>query len=114
MAAKDVLRDAVAEAIFTAGAKAAGTGETYEMVQPAQRQWHRMYADAGLEVLLDPPRAVGEDMAKRLWVADCGIEDLAWAEMAWADMGGGEPSDERAQYEIRVDELLAVLRKAIG
>ena len=31
--------------------------------------------------------------------------------MAWDDMGGSEPSDERAEYEIRADAVMVVLRR---
>lgn len=109
----NVLREEIAEAIFDAGAIAAGTGELYEMAQPYQRQWHRMYADAVFSVLCQPSPAVIEDMAKRLWIDANGIKDLEWAEMAWADMGGGN-DDERGAYEIQATELLATLSKAIG
>ena len=33
-------------------------------------------------------------------------QDKRWAEAAWDDMGGSEPSDERACIEVAVQEAL--------
>lgn len=40
------------------------------------------------------------DIARTLWLAD--KDDREWAEAAWDDMGGPEPSAERAELEARV------------
>ena len=59
--------------------------------------------------------SIGQRVARAAWMAMNG--DKAWAEMAWNDMGGAEPTWERANLEIAVEEALgtdfiAEVRKA--
>ena len=59
--------------------------------------------------------SIGPRVARAAWMAMNG--DKAWAEMAWNDMGGAEPTWERANLEIAVEEALgtdfiAEVRKA--
>lgn len=51
MTARDELIEVMAEAIFTAGAEAAATDETWELAQPATREWDRMHARAALAAI---------------------------------------------------------------
>ena len=48
--------------------------------------------------------SIGQRVARAAWMAMNG--DKEWAEMAWNDMGGAEPTWERANLEIAVEEAL--------
>ena len=48
--------------------------------------------------------SIGQRVARAAWMAMNG--DKAWAEMAWNDMGGAEPTWERANLELAVEEAL--------
>src|SRR5699024_10002420 len=56
-------------------------------------------------------RELRAEIARALWDHDNAEMAEDWREMAWNDMGGSEPSDERAEYEIRADAVMAVLRR---
>ena len=42
--------------------------------------------------------------AREFWLSN--VEDRVWGEAAWDDMGGSEPSDERALVEIAAERAL--------
>lgn len=42
--------------------------------------------------------------AREFWLSN--VEDRVWGEAAWDDMGGSEPSDERALVEIAAKRAL--------
>lgn len=61
-------------------------------------------------------RQIVEDAAKSIYVAEC-VEDgltAEWAQAAWEDMGGGEPTEERALLEVAVTNTVTPLLKARG
>lgn len=55
-----------------------------------------------------------ETVAKRLWIERVIGEDSSrqWAEDAWDDMGGSEPSWERAELVAEVREVLLAARQS--
>ena len=71
------------------------------------------FMDAPMRAALAAARPVlsREALARAWWIQEAvdGGSDRAWAEAAWDDMGGSEPTDERAEYEIRADAVLGVL-----
>lgn len=48
-----------------------------------------------------------EALARLLFIAANAHMPPAWHDMAWADMGGSEPADERAEYEMLAERILA-------
>lgn len=56
-------------------------------------------------------RELRAEIARTLWDHDNAEMAEGWRDMAWDDMGGSEPSGERAEYEIRADAVMAVLRR---
>jgi len=48
--------------------------------------------------------SIGQRVARAAWVAMNG--DQEWAEMAWNDMGGAEPTWERANLEVAIEDAL--------
>ena len=56
-------------------------------------------------------RELRAEIARALWDHDTAEMSEDWRDMAWDDMGGSEPSDERAEYEIWADAVMAVLRR---
>lgn len=67
--------------------------------------WAEMLATRQAPTVLDR-----EAVARALYIYDTqdATRSREWCEMAWADMGGSEPSDERAEYEMRADAVLAL------
>ena len=49
--------------------------------------------------------AARDAAARAFYIAGC--DDREWGERAWVDMGGSEPSYERAEIEIAADAALA-------
>src|SRR5699024_12275672 len=56
-------------------------------------------------------RELHAEIARTVWDHDKAEMAEGWRDMAWDDMGGSEPSGERAEYEIRADAVMAVLRR---
>lgn len=55
-------------------------------------------------------KPTAEQIARTLWDHDVAEGTTPeWREMAWNDMGGSEKSEERVDYELRAESVLAVL-----
>lgn len=65
--------------------------------------------DAGIVRVNTRDKATLDRVARALWDEAMSDETPEWRDMAWADMGGSEPSWERAKYELLADAALAAL-----
>lgn len=63
---------------------------------------------------MDKDRALLDRLARALWDHDNMHTTEEWRDMAWDDMGGGDPCDERVEYELRAAAVIPVLREEIA